>query len=212
MPFPFSRPVKFFLLFLFLASCRSSLQSDLGRIRAEIQELERSVPPDAPLWITRDYVGKNPALSEEDIFDTALQDHTASVPDFVYYHVLGKLAAMSEEEIERQCRGEFPFDACRMEPAAFRGGIWRVTGTAVALRTETIQNPDTPLREVYAGICTVASDQPILFHLVEKPDVLYLNQDTVEFYGVFVKLISKSAGDHVISAPLFFAKKARKYL
>ena len=104
------------------------MQSELSRIRAEIQELERSVPENAPLWIGEKDVAERPELSDEDVFDLYIEDRTPGIPDFVYDHVMSKLAKMAPDEIEKQSAGDFPYDAAQQEPASYRGRVWRITG------------------------------------------------------------------------------------
>lgn len=193
-------------------ACRPSLRADLDRIRTEIEDLERDVPSDAPLWITREDVANRPELAEAGAFDDAVQDHTSGVPDFLYFHVLEKLTRMTDNEITARSQGDFSIEACRQEPSAFRGKIWRVVGVAAALQREEISTAGAPFPEVFTGVCSSGPDQPVLFHLAGKPEVLYLRQDTVEFHGVFVKLLSHTSGERTLSVPLFLVKSLRKYL
>lgn len=199
------------LLFL-LSGCTPSLHSELARIRAEIEELERTLPDDAPLWITAAELARDPTLDPDDLFEKHLQDHTPSVPDFIYYHVLEKLSKMTDEEVLRQSSGDFPYASALADPASCRGRIWRLAGTVSSFRLEPVEDPAGSVREVYAGAAYIDREEPVLFHVIHKPDVLYLNQDTVEFHGVFLKLISVGPPDRRLSAPLFLAKSLKKFL
>jgi hypothetical protein len=202
------------LILLALAGCRPSLYSELERIRAEIKMLEsdqRIVPDDAPIWVSQAEAEKHPELDKDDAFEKHIQDHTPTVPDFVYNHVMGRLKDTSDDVLRKMSAGDFPHDAALIDPAPFRGRLWRVVGVAVNLRHEK-QPEGTAIPESYSGAAYAKGGQLILFHVIEKPDVLYLDQDTVEMVGVFVKLISVGPPNNRVSAPLFFARSLRKFL
>ncbi len=183
-----------------LSSCAADLHSELAGLRAEIDQLERTVPPEAPLWISEG----------ENAFPPFLDDHTARVPDFIYNHVLGKVAKMSTEEIDALTKGDFNLDECLKDPGAFRGRFYRVRGTIGILRAQPCDS-DSGLREVHAGL--VWNDQrPSAFHAAVKPEVLYLHSDLVEFTGIFLKILRFTTKEGtVVDAPFFLAKSVRKY-
>lgn len=191
------------LILPLLAGCfRPTLESELGNLRAEIEDLERSVPPEAPLWI---YDG-------ESAFDPFIEDRSSRVPDFIYNHLVRKLAGWKAAEFEREAEGRFDIDDALRRPEAFRGRIWTVSGTVAAMKPLPHRDSRLPDRDaVYQG-AVFSGRQPILFHLVEKPDVVYLGSDDVEFTGVFVMLLGYRARDgEDRSAPFFVAKSLRKY-
>jgi len=215
-------PVRLFRLFAAaglaavpLPGCGPSLYADLARIREEIAELERldrRVPPESPLWITEEEAAGNPALSPDDAFNRHIQDHTASIPDFVYFHVMRKLAAMTPEEIEGSCAGEFPYDTAEENPASLRGRVWHVTGTILTLRFQTFSGPDDTKSQAYSGAAYTGPGEAFFFHVVEKPPVLYLDEDMVELYGVFVKMVMMGPPERRTSVPFFLGRRLKRYV
>src|SRR5436189_2744566 len=90
-----------------LASCsRYGLESDMSGLRADIEKLQRDVPPDAPLWIA----------DGDNAFARHLEDGTPRVPDFIYNHILAKLAKAADADLDAQAKGDFDLDACRRDP------------------------------------------------------------------------------------------------
>lgn len=200
-----------------LAACRPNLLGDIDRVRAEIEALERqqAPPQDAPLWITKADVANNPALREEDIFDKAIQDHTPSIPDFVYFHIMGKLDRMTDDETAKLSGGDFPLEAALLDPAPFRGRVYRIVGSPApapaTLRHEKFAD-DAPIREAFSGALFTDQSRAVLFHVLKKPDVIYPQHDTIEFHGVFVKIISVGPPEKRVSAPLFLVRSLRKFM
>ncbi|MHC4605844.1 MAG: hypothetical protein ACYTAF_02795 [Planctomycetota bacterium] len=199
---------------LLACGCGPSLYGDMVRIRAQIDELEHSVtlPENAPLWISEEDAAASSDFSEEDVFDRYIHDGTPHVPDFVYKHVLRKLHGMTDAEVEALSGGDFPYGDGMRNPASYRGRVWRIAGTILTLRMEQITVPQTPIREVFPGVAYLGSDRPFLFHLINKPDPLHPQQDLVEVYGVFVKIITVGSRGRRISAPLFLARSAKRYI
>jgi hypothetical protein len=211
-----SRSVPFLLslllLFLLLNGCGPSLYGEMFRIRAEIDELERDLPENAPLWISTEEAAKRPNLTEDDVFDQYLNDGTPYVPDFIYRHVLGKLSVMATMEIETLAEGDFPYDAVLKDPAPFRGRIYRITGIVYSLDREEYRDNLTGIEEVFTGIAYREGSKPFLFHLLNKPEVLHPHEDLVEVHGVFVKIISVGSPGQRLRAPLFLARSAKRYI
>lgn len=203
------------LLSAFTGCHRPSIYREVEEIRAEIRRMEKktSVPQDAPVWIRETDARARPDLDDEDVFDRMVRDHTPSLPDVVYYHVLAKLAGMTDKEIAAQSKGTLSYEECLKNPQKYRGRFWSFRGTVHHhLRRDEIADPASPVREVFAGAAYVGGGQPVLFHLVEKPPILYVHQDSVEVVGIFVKIISVGPPGKEISAPLFLARSARRFL
>jgi hypothetical protein len=194
------RPLAFAAL-LAIVSCTSyGLEHEMADLRAEIQALERDIPPEAPLWVTE---GDN-------AFERHLEDYTARVPDFIYNHIVEKLATGTDREFAGLAKGEFDVEACFGDPAKHRGQFWRARGKIATLKAQTA-DAASGVREMHSGLVW-NGDRPILFHCVEKPEVLMLHEDFVEFVGVFVKIIRYHTKDGTpIDAPFFLAKTLRKY-
>ena len=186
-----------------LASCGPrGMHGQLAEIRAEIEMLERSIPGEAPLWPNQG----------ENAFNPFVEDYTPRIPDFIYNHVIAKLTAMTDAEIESLSKPGLTLEAVTADPAAHRGQILRVTGHIASLTSQRYEvESGKPRREVFQGALYVG-DRPILFHLAAKPDVVYLGSDTVDFAGVFVKILTyPSASGKTVSAPFFLAKSLRKF-
>jgi hypothetical protein len=190
-------------LFPLLGACSYSLEGELAQVRAEIVELQRKIPPDAPLWVH----------DGPDNFDQFITDDTPHVPDFIYLHLLRKLNAMSDSAVERLARGTLDWDALARDPAAFRGQVFRAHGVIGELHGEPVEDPKHPVRTVHAGLLFEGGRRPVLFHVVRKPDVLTLREDTVETAAVFVKMIEyTSASGRRVTAPFVVGKLLRRYL
>lgn len=187
----------------FLAGCSYSLEGDLADARAQIVDLEHKLPPECPLWISEG----------PDRFDAFIVDYDPGVPDFLYYHLLRRIDALSDAELEHLLQGDFDREACLRDPALYRGKFWRVHGVIADLHAEPVEDPRQPVRLAHAGVCFDAATRPILFHVTRKPEVLTLRQDVVETDALFVKWIEyKSRSGQTVVAPLFIGKTLRRYL
>ena len=198
-------PVRVALVVALLpaAGCSYSLQSDIVDARANIRELQRNIPPESPLWI----------FEGPDRFDAFLTDYDLGVPDFLYHHLLRRLNAMSDAEIDAQAKGDFNLEECSRDPAQFRGKIWRVHGVIGELHAERILDPKHPVQQAHAGVFFDSSTRPFLFHVASKPEVLTLRQDVVETQAVFIKWIEyTSKSGRPVTAPFFIGKTLRRYL
>jgi hypothetical protein len=188
---------------LLLSGCAYSLQDDLAETRLRIRELERSIPPESPLWIAEG----------PDRFDAFIQDDTAEVPEHVHHHVLWTLSRSDPAEAERASAGRFDFEACRRDPAAFRGRFWRVEGLVGDLRPEPVPHPRRPLPGAHAGALFDDAGRILLFHLAEKPEVLTLRVDHAALTGLFVQWVSyTSRSGRPVSAPFFIGPVMRRIL
>src|SRR5436190_24337846 len=199
------RPMRIGLLLAVsaLGSCSYSLQSDIVDARAEIVEMQRKIPPESPLWI----------FEGPDRFDSFLSDYDPGVPEFLYHHLLKRLNAMSDAEIDGQAKGDFDLDECSRDPGLFRGKIWRVHGVIGELHAEPVTDAKHPVRLAHAGVFFDSSTRPFLFHVTQKPEVLTLRQDVVETRAIFVNWIEyKSKSGRLVTAPLFIGKTLRRYL
>jgi hypothetical protein len=66
---------------------------------------------------------------------------------------------------------------------------------------------------VHAGLFFDRGQRPVIFHVVDKPDVLVLREDTVETTAVFVKMIEyTSASGRRLRAPFLVGKVLRRTL
>ena len=186
-----------------LAGCSYSLQTDIDSARAEITDLRRRLPPESPLWI----------FEGPDRFDAFLTDGDPGVPDFLYHHLLRRLDAMTDAEIDGQAKGDFDYEECSRDPAHFRGKIWRVHGVVADLHTEPISDPAHPVRMAHAGTFFDPAPRPFLFHVTAKPEVLTLRRDVVETRAIFIKWIEyTSRSGRLVTAPFFIGKTLRRYL
>lgn len=190
-------------LLALLSSCSYSLDADRQALRAEIVALERKIPADAPLWVH----------DGPDNFNQWIEDDSPRVPDFIYLHLLRKLHGMSSAELERLARGPLDWDALDNDPDQARGRVFRAHGVIGDLHGETVDDARHPVRTVHAGIFFDRGRRPVIFHVVDKPDVLVLREDTVETTAVFVKMIEyTSASGRQVRAPLLVGKSLRRTL
>ena len=188
---------------LFLSGCSYGLHGDIEALRAEIVDTEKKIPPEAPLWI----------FEGPDRFDQFLEDSSARVPEFIYLHLARKLHALPAREPDSLAKGEWDRAACEENPGRFRGRFWRIRGLIAELHAEPIKDPKSPFEQVHAGVFFDPDHRPVLFHVVQKPDVLTLREDTVECSAIFVKWVNyTSRSGREIRAPLFVGKALRRYL
>ncbi|HEU4338613.1 MAG TPA: hypothetical protein VFS19_00975 [Planctomycetota bacterium] len=192
------------LALLAVVSCgKPGLRGHIDELRAEIQALEKeSVSADAPLWPDQG----------ENAFNPYIEDYTPRIPDFIYNHVTSKLRTMKDPDIDAMAQPKTDFPALIANPTTARGKLYRVSGRIGHLAPER-QAGETisKSREVFAGTL-FNGEQPVHFHVVHKPDVVYLGSDEVEFVGVFVKVLGyPKPGEPTVSAPFFIAKTLRKY-
>jgi len=184
-------------------SCSYSLEGEIAGMRAEITDLRRRIPPETELWVH----------DGPDHFGQFLEDDTPRVPDFIYLHLLRKLHSMSAAEVDAAAQGSYDWDRFSKDPAAFRGRIYRVDGLVAELHTEPIADPKHPVRTVHAGLFFDRGRRPVLFHVVQKPDVLVLREDTVETAAVFVKMVEYTTkSGRTVVAPFFVGKVLRRTL
>lgn len=185
------------------SGCSYSLEGDVADARAQIDDLQRKIPPQSPLWI----------FEGPDRFDAFVPDYDPGIPEFLYHHLLRRFASMTETEVVGLSKGDFDREECERDPALFRGKIWRVQGVIGDLHTEPVSDEHHPVRMAHAGVFFDSSTRPLLFHVTQKPEVLTLRQDIVETYALFVKWIEyKTRSGRSIAAPLFIGKTLRRYL
>lgn len=192
------------LALLALVSCgKPGLRGHIEQLRAEISTLEReSVAADAPLWPDQG----------DGAFNRYIEDYTPRIPDFIYKHVNLKLSAMTEAEFDAAVQPATDLKALIADPTPARGKLWRISGRIGHLAAERSTFTGTSRKqEVFAGTLFV-DDQPVHFHVILKPDVVYLGSDEVDFIGVFVKVLGyPKPGEPTLAAPFFMAKSLRKY-
>jgi hypothetical protein len=135
------------------------------------------------------------------------------VPEFLYLHLARKLQAMAAREPDVLAAGDFDRAACLDDPSKFRGRFWRIRGLVAELHAEPVKDPRLAVDAVHAGVVFDVQHLPLLFHVVQKPDVLTLREDTVETSAVFVKWVEYvSRSGRLVRAPLFVGKLLRRYL
>ncbi len=195
-----SLPLVFLTL---LGGCARSVGDDLADTRAEISDLQKRIPPEAPLWV----------FEGPDRFDAFVSDGEPGVPDFLYHHLLRKLDALDDSEIDAQSKGDFDFEEAAKDPGLFRGRIWRVHGVIGELHAEAVEDPRGPVPRAHAGVLFDSDRRPVLFHVTRKPEVLTLRQDAVETRAVFVKWVDyTSRSGRTVTAPFFVGRTLRRYL
>lgn len=195
------RPLACLALAAAIAGCRSySLDAEMAGLRAEIEAMERDVPPDAPIWVA----------DGEHAFPKFLEDRTARVPDFIHSHILARLAKGRPAEFDALADRDLDWTALMEDPDAWRGRFVRVRGTIASLRADKA-DPDTGLELVHYGVLWT-DGRPALFHVVDKPEVLYLDRDVVQLSAIFVKILRVTVPDgEPVDAPFFMARTLRKY-
>jgi len=184
-------------------ACSYSLDSEILEIRAEIERLEKSIPPEAPIWISEG----------PDRFDLVIEDHSERVPEHIYRHVLAKLRALKPEEADALAAGDFDREACETAPSRFRGRFWRLRGLLGDLRAEEPAGLPPGVPRVYAAVLFDARSRPMVVHLLQKPEILTLGEDHVEAKALFVKILEYTGrSGRRIAAPFFIGRTLRRFL
>jgi capsid protein len=183
--------------------CARSVDDEILGVRAEIAHLQKTIPADRPIWISEG----------PENFDQFVEDFSERIPEYIYQHVVRKLDRMKTDEVDSLSQGDFNLAACEAEPAKFRGRFWRVSGVIAEIHTETPDDPGSPVRMVHAGVFFDDRMRPVMFHVVQKPEVLTLREDLVETRALFVKFIEYTtrSGRRVV-APFFIGKVLRRFL
>jgi hypothetical protein len=189
---------------LSLVSCRQpGLRGPLADLRAEIEELEgKKVGSEEPLWPDQGDMA----------FNRYIEDYTPRIPDFIYNHVTMKLGGMTEAQLDAAAQPKSDLEALIEQPTVSRGKLYRVSGRIghLAVERQAVEGTSKS-REVFTGTL-FHGEQPVHFHVIKKPDVVYLGSDEVEFTGVFVKVLGyPKSGEPTVSAPFFMARSLRKY-
>lgn len=188
------------LALAFLAGCRT-IHDDLAELRAEITRLERDVPPDAPLWIDD---GPN-------AFALFLEDFSPRIPDFVYNHVAATLAKMPDADIRAQVKGAFSVPECLEDPSRFRGRFWKIHGPIGNLEPQPVGERGLGFAETFSGVLFM-DGRPVLFHLIEKPEVAFIGEDVVQADAIFLKIVRyRARNGRDIDAPFLMGRRMGQY-
>lgn len=191
------------LIPLFLFGCQPRwLDSDLANLRAEIAEIEKEMPPQEPLWV---HEGPHS-------FNAILEDGPSRIPSHIYNHVASKLEKLPEAELASITEKSFDLSKLVADPASHRGRVYGVQGVIAKLTPMPITDGNQPAKTTYYSGAVWSGNRPILFHSVTKPDMVWIGQDSVEFRGLFVKMITYTARNgESVQAPFFMCKSVRKY-
>lgn len=192
-------PIGIVLFAAGMAGCRpASLRGDLEEVRSEIQALEKRIAPETPIYV------------EE--FEAALDDETPRIPGEIYEHVARHLSRMSDEEVRAKVDRNADYRLLLDEPSAMRGRFVRMEGVIGKIWTEPVGISGVPHPWIYAGIVFVKNRDPLLFHVIEKPDLLNLKEDLVYLDAIFLKVIEYQVQDGgKVRAPLIVGRRLHKY-
>lgn len=182
-----------------LAGCRPvGLQSDLEEVRSEIRVLEKRIPPETPIYVQE--------------FESALDDETPRIPGEIYEHVAKHLSRMTDEDIRAKVDKNADYRLLLEEPSGMRGRFVRMEGLIGKIWTEQVQIAGVPNPWIYAGILFVKNRDPLLFHVIEKPDLLNLKEDLVYLDAIFLKVVEYQIQDGgKVRAPLIVGRRLHKY-
>ena len=182
-----------------MTGCREvGLKEDIHVLRKDIGALEKKVKPETPIYV--------------DDFGSALDDETASVPFEIYEHVVRHLARMSDDDVRAKVAKSVDFDQLVDDSNKTRGNFVRMEGVIGRIWKERVDIPGLPEPWVYAGIVFVKNRDPLLFHVIERPDLLYLKQDMVYLDAIFLKVIEyELQGGGTVRAPLVVGRRLHKY-
>jgi hypothetical protein len=186
-------------LLLLLAACSQEgvLDPEIRVVRSDVRMLENEVPPESPIWI-------------ED-FNKVMDDATPDVPETVYRHVVRKLWKMSDAEIGAQIKSGVKTRMLREEPSKYRGQFVRAGGRVARVWPEEVNFGGFPSRRVYAGIMYVNDIEPVLFHVLTPPEMLYVKEDMIGFDGIFLKVVCyELSNGGTLRAPLLVARSIHK--
>lgn len=179
---------------LLIASCKDIKDIRLEQLEKELELYNRE---ELPIYHQK--------------FDEFIDDHTPIEIDFIYNYIAKKLSVADQNEIGKITNKDFKYDDLMNLSSKHRGKFFKVMGTIADM--EVIKLPDgSQVPEIHAGVFFTSDRKPILFHLIEKPDLLYLREDTILINGLFIKLITHETkrGDK-ITIPFFMAKNLQKY-
>jgi hypothetical protein len=185
---------------ILLAACRGGLPLDdeIRVVKSEVRHLEEEISTESPLWVPE--------------FDKLMDDDTPDVPEVVYRHVVRKLWKMSDEEIQTQVVKGAKSRALRDDPGAHRGRFYRIVGRVSRVWVEDVAFSGFPRPRIYGGIMYVNDREPVLFHSLTQPELLYVKEDMIGFEGVFLKIVSHElSGGGELRAPFLVARALRKY-
>lgn len=179
-----------------LAGCRQySWHDDIAKMRAELSTV--SIPADAPLYMPE--------------FDEMIKDYSPIEPDIVYEHILRKMQTIKPEEVRERFKGEFDYARCLKSPGEFRGNFWRVRGTVYNIEAHRFPREIVSLGEIHQCVIYTGNSRPLLVHLAHKPDPLYIDEDTVQFDGIFIKLLVETTETGDVIVPFFLSNNLRRY-
>jgi hypothetical protein len=181
------------------AGCRPvGLQGEIEEVRSDIRALEKRIHPETPIYI--------------DEFESALDDETPSIPGEIYEHVARHLSRMTDEEVRSRVDKNAGYRLLVDEPSAMRGRFVRMEGVIGKIWTEQVRIAGVPNPWIYAGIVFVKNRDPLLFHVIEKPDLMNLKADLVYLDAIFLKVIEYEIKDGGrVRAPLVVGRRLHKY-
>lgn len=196
-----ARTTLFLICFIpVLPGCRPfGFDQEIRLRRQEIRSLQKRIElrKDTPIFIPE--------------FNALLDNESASIPDVVYLHVVRHLDKMSDPEVTRRVDLKVRYPDLTDKPGKVRGRFVRVTGRVANVWPETIKM-DGRARRVFAGVLFFKGLYPVLFHVLEKPEVLYLKEDLVGLDGIFLKVIRYELLDGGrMRAPFVVGRRLLKY-
>lgn len=180
------------IIFLSLAACQT------------VKKQEVTYKP-LPIYLPefngyiKDYIPMSKARTED----------VLSEADYIYCYILKKLVEVNECDITKLVEGEAPLEKLVNEPSKYRGKVFLVYGKIADLYKMDFAKEEVGYKNngdsVHIGVI-ICGDQPVVFHLAQKPDVVYLDKDNVSLEGIFIKLVK--AKDRNI--PFFMAKTIKR--
>lgn len=155
------------------------------------------IPSDAPIYM--------------DEFKSLLADYAPIKPSLAYFHILNKLSSMSDKDIASSTANGFSWVRCTTEPAEYRGKFFIVRGTIANIEPFPLAGTASTVQEIHQGVLYMKDYSPVIFHVIDKPDPLYLGEDSVQLEGIFINLMRQKTVSGEISVPFFMAKRLKRY-
>ncbi len=138
---------------------------------------------------------------DENPQDFVPKDNSATMKDIVYEKLMTKA-----QDIEKEAAEELDYSSALNEPDKNHGKVFKIQG--LVIKFWPVKFADKTL---YSALIFTKDHQPLLVHILKKPDVIYLKEDIVQGKAFFVKTIDFQTTIGDMKIPFFMAKTVAKY-
>ena len=141
-------------------------------------------------------------LSDESKLSDFIIDDSNFIPDFIYDKFVS-----DARNIDSLKADEFSYAKIMNYPEKNTGKVFKVTGLVIKLWPVKVGT-----NSMYSTLIFTKDNEPILVHVIKKPEVIYLKEDTVELNGLFVKNVEFQTSSGSIKLPFFMARSIGKFI